>query len=71
MAIFKDHLETVKVKDIYCNTCKRALVLKTITVYRPSKKDPGITFEYMCPECKESNITDREYPRVVSEIKSQ
>lgn len=69
MPLYKDKEEIVHVRYVHCDKCGRQLILKTITVYRPpyhDKEDPGISFEYFCPKCRESIFLDQEYPRILT-----
>ena len=68
MPVYKDFPKTVQIRYIYCDHCGNKLQLRTITVYKPcSKDDPGISFEYFCPKCRESIFLDKEYPRQVED----
>lgn len=73
MPLYKDKEEIVRVRYVHCDKCGHQLVLKTITVYKPSyhdKDDPGISFEYFCPKCKESIFLEQEFPKILPKIKS-
>lgn len=66
MPVYKDFFQTVQVRHIYCDSCGSELQLRTITVYRPSSKDdPGISYEYFCPRCRESIFQKEEYPKIL------
>ena len=70
MLIFKNRIRTITERYPCCGYCGAELRLKTITAYRSSDKDdPGISFEYLCPRCKNSCFLDKEYPRIVEDKK--
>lgn len=69
MPIYKDKEVKVKMRHVYCNSCQSPLELRTVTIYKSpyyDKEDPGISFEYYCPHCRESTFLDQEYPRILT-----